>query len=105
MKFPPETDYWQVKMHLGLGDYRLQSYEAVAKWYSVVYLVLAYLYWRKYEHERTSQCTISLSEVIQAIRQEHQRECLRQACQEVAAGKSVEEVLQRYVGPEFAAVG
>jgi len=98
-----ETDYWQVKMHLGLGDYRLRSYEAIAKWYSVVYLVLAYLYWRKYEHERTTQCTISLSEVIQAIRQHHQRECLRQACQEVAAGTPLEEVLKRYIGPEDSA--
>ena len=39
-----ETDYWQIKEQLGLGDYRLQSYEAIAKWYTVVYLVLAYLY-------------------------------------------------------------
>ena len=100
-----ETDYWHVKMHLGLGDYRLQSYEAVGKWYSVVYLVLAYLYWRKYEHERLTGSTTSLSEVIQAIRQQHQRECMRQACQEVAAGTAVEEVLLRYIGPEFAAVG
>ena len=99
-----ETDYWQVKMHLGLGDYRLRSYEAVAKWYSVVYLVLAYLYWRKYEHERTTGQTTSLSEVIQTIRQDHQRECLRQACQEVAAGTPLEEVLQRYLGPTVGAV-
>jgi DDE family transposase len=97
-----ETDYWQVKMHLGLGDYRLRSYEAIAKWYSVVYLVLAYLYWRKYEHERTMRSTLSLSEVIQAIRQQHQRECLRQACQEVASGTALEEVLRRYIGPEVA---
>ncbi len=95
-----ETDYWQVKMHLGLGDYRLRSYEAIAKWYSVVYLVLAYLYWCKYEHERTTRCTISLSAVIQAIRQHHQRERLRQACVEVASGTALEEVLQRYIGPE-----
>jgi hypothetical protein len=99
-----ETDYWQVKMHLGLGDYRLQSYEAIAKWYSVVYLVLAYLYWRKYEHERRTRRTISLSEVIQAIRQEHQRDCLRQACAEMAAGKPLEAVLERYIGPEVRAV-
>jgi hypothetical protein len=95
-----ETDYWQVKMHLGLGDYRVRSYEATSRWYSVVNLVLAYLYWRKYEHQKKSGCTISLSEVIQAIRQEHHRECLRQACQEVAQGQPLEEVLTRYLGPE-----
>ena len=99
-----ETDYWQVKMHLGLGDYRLQSYEAIAKWYSVVYLVLAYLYWCKYEHERSTRDTISLSAVIQTIRQQHQRECLRQACAEVASGTPLEEVLRRYIGPEDVAV-
>jgi len=40
-----EVDYWRVKQQRGLGDYRLQSFEAVARWYSVVYLVLTYLYW------------------------------------------------------------
>jgi DDE superfamily endonuclease len=99
-----ETDYWQVKMHLGLGDYRVQSYEAISRWYSVVYLVLAYLYWRKYEHEKKPGCHIRLSEVIQAIRQEHQRECLRQACQAVAEGQPLEEVLERYLGSEVMAV-
>jgi DDE superfamily endonuclease len=98
-----ETDYWQVKMQLGLGDYRLQSYEAIAKWYSVVYLVLAYLYWRKYEHERTYGCTTSLSAVLQATRREHLRECLRQACTEVSQGTPIEDVLERYLGPEDAA--
>jgi len=99
-----ETDYWQVKMHLGLGDYRIRSYEAISRWYSVVYLVLAYLYWRKYEHQKKPGCTISLSEVIQAIRQEHQRECLREACQKVAQGEPLEEVLRRYLGPDALAV-
>jgi hypothetical protein len=94
-----ETDYWQVKMHLGLGDYRLQSYEAIAKWYSVVYLVLVYLYWRKYEHERSRGGTTSLSAILQATRREHQEACLRQACSAVAAGEPLAEVLARYLGP------
>jgi hypothetical protein len=95
-----ETDYWQVKMHLGLGDYRLQRYEAIAKWYSVVYLVLAYLYWRKYEYERTHGCTTSLSAILQLSRQEHYRDCLRQACTEVSEGTPIQDVLERYLGAE-----
>ena len=95
-----ETDYWQVKMHLGLGDYRLQSYEAIAKWYSVVYLVLTYLYWRKYEHDRQHGGTTSLSAILQATRREHCEACLRQACTEAAAGVPLEEVLTRYLGPQ-----
>jgi DDE superfamily endonuclease len=98
-----ETDYWQVKMHLGLGDYRMQSYEAISKWYSVVYAVLTYLYWRKYEHERQHAATTSLSEVLQATRRQHQEECLRQACTEAAAGVPLEQVLARYLGADSAA--
>jgi len=93
-----ETDYWQVKMQLGLGDYRLQSYEAIAKWYTVVYLVLAYLYWRKYEEERSHGGTISLSEILQATRWEHHREVLCQACTEVSQGTPIQDVLDHYLG-------
>ena len=98
-----ETDYWRAKMQLGLGDYRLQSYEAIAKWYTVVYMVLAYLYWRKYEEERRHGGTISLSDILQATRWEHDREMLRQACTEVSQGAPIEEVVERYLGAEASA--
>lgn len=93
-----ETDYWQVKTYLGLGAYRLQSYEAIAKWYAAVQLVLTYLYWRKYETGAKQGRTTSLSEVVQEIRRAHQREWLQQACAEAAAGIPLQEVLQRYLG-------
>jgi hypothetical protein len=93
-----EVDYWYVKLQLGLGDFRLQSYEAIEKWYAVVYLVLGYLYWRSYEEARVHGHTTSLSEVLARIRQEHQREVLRAACEEVAQGTPVETVLERYLG-------
>jgi hypothetical protein len=89
---------------LGLGDFRLQSYEAIAKWYAVVYLVLTYLHWQRYEYERTQHRTTTLSEVMARIRQQHQRDVLRSACQEVAHGTLVEEVLERYLGPQEAQV-
>jgi hypothetical protein len=95
-----EVDYWYVKLQSGLGDFRLQSYEAIAKWYAVVYLVLAYLYWQSYEYAEASGHTTSLSEVLARIRQFHQREVLRAACEEVARGTPVEKVLERYLGAE-----
>jgi DDE superfamily endonuclease len=98
-----ETDYWWAKLDLGLGDYRLRSYEAVDRWYTVVYAVLAYLYWHKYEHAAAGGGTIRLSEVLQGLRQAHQREWLRRACAEAAAGVPLEQVLERYVGPAPAA--
>jgi hypothetical protein len=95
-----EVDYWYVKLQLGLGDFRLQRYEAIAKWYAVVYLVLAYVYWQSYEDTEATGHTTSLSEVLARIRQRHQREVLRAACEEVAAGTPVDEVLDRYLGTQ-----
>jgi DDE superfamily endonuclease len=97
-RWSQEVDYWYVKCALGLADFRLQSYEAIAKWYAVVYLVLVYLYWRRYEEAEEHRRTANLSEVMTRIRHEHQREVLRAACEEAAAGTPVEEVLERYLG-------
>jgi len=93
-----EVDYWYVKLQLGLGDFRLQSHEAIEKWYAVEYLVLTYLYWESYEDQRVRKRATSLSEVMTRIRQRHQEEVLRAACEEVAKGAPVAEVVQRYVG-------
>jgi hypothetical protein len=93
-----EVDYWYVKLQLGLGDFRLQSYEAIEKWYAVVYLVLVYLYWQTYEDRAKRGQTTSLSEVMTRIRQDHQRDVLRAACEEVANGATVDEVVERYLG-------
>jgi hypothetical protein len=93
-----EVDYWYVKQELGLGDFRLQSYEAIEKWYAVVYLTLTYLYWRSYEERDSYGRTTSLSAVMTRIRHDHQREVLRAACAEVAGGTPVEAVLERYLG-------
>jgi hypothetical protein len=96
-RWSQEVDYWHVKLQLGLADFRLQSYEAIAKWYAVVYLVLALLYWQSYEDREQHRCTTSLSEVLSRLREAHQREVLRAACEEVAAGASVAEVVERYL--------
>ena len=99
LRWSQEVDYWHVKLQLGLGDFRLQSYEAIEKWYAVVYLVLVYLYWQCYEDKEKHGRTTTLSEVMARIRQDHQRAVLRAACQEVAGGTPVEQVVERYVGP------
>jgi hypothetical protein len=93
-----EVDYWYVKLQLGLGDFRLHSHEAISKWYAVVYLVLVYLYWNKYEWQETHGKTTSLSEVLARLREEHQRAVLQAACEEAAKGTPVEEILARYLG-------
>jgi hypothetical protein len=97
-RWSQEVDYWYVKLQLGLGDFRLHSYEAITKWYAVVYLVLVYLYWQQYQYEADHGARTSLSEVLARIRQDHQREVLRAACTEVARGAAVDDVVERYLG-------
>jgi hypothetical protein len=97
-RWSQEVDYWYAKLQLGLGDFRVQSYEAIEKWYAVVYVTLVYLYWQCYEYHEVHGRTTSLSEVMTRIRQEHQREVLRAACEEAAQGTPVEQVLERYLG-------
>jgi hypothetical protein len=97
-RWSQEVDYWYVKLQLGLGDFRLQKHEAISKWYAVVYLVLTYLYWQKYEYKGAQGQTTTLSEVVTRLREEHQRAMLRAACEEAASGIPVEQVLARYLG-------
>jgi hypothetical protein len=97
IRWSQEVDFWYVKECLGLADYRLQSDEAIEKWYTVVYLVLVDLYWRRYEEHQPGKKLASLSEVMTRSRQEHQREVLRSACEEVARGTPMAQVLKRYL--------
>jgi hypothetical protein len=41
-----EVDHLYLKQFLGLADFRVQSFEAVEKWFAIVFLALAYLQWR-----------------------------------------------------------
>ena len=50
-RWPIEVDNFYVKQHLGLADFRVQSYEAIEKWFAVVFLALGFLQWRL-NHER-----------------------------------------------------
>jgi hypothetical protein len=96
-RWSQEVDYWHVKLQLGLGDFRMQSYEAIEKWYAVVYLTLVQLYWQCYEDRDKHGRATTLSEVLLRLRAEHQRAVLCAACEEVAAGRPVAEVLRRYL--------
>jgi hypothetical protein len=96
-RWSQEVDYWFLKQELGLGDFRVQAYEAMAKWYAVVYFVLTLLTWRLYEGQRQGARWRSLAEVLAEIRAWHARDLLETACEEVLATGDVGAVLRRYV--------
>jgi hypothetical protein len=90
-----ETDNFYLKTRLGLGDFRVQSYEATDKWCAVVHLGWAYVQWRlsleQDDYLRTP------ADVIRRHRDEHTRDWLVGACQEAIATGDVEAVVQRFM--------
>lgn len=86
-----EVEYWTLKEQLGLSDFRLWHYEAIERWYTLVYLVLAFLTWR------SRQSGQSLSEVLHQHRMAHARAVLVSACEAVQQTADLDAVLPRYI--------
>ncbi len=98
-RWQDEVDHWYLKERLGLGDFRLQSYEAIHKYMAVVELVWAYL------RERVGQAASKGATPAQIIRQhqeEHAESWLRYFGEEVLRVGAVEPVLQKYLHPVIA---
>ena len=89
------VDQWDQR--LGLGDFRMQAYEAIEKWYAVLHLVLTFLQWRLHEARERGQPLRSLADVIHQQRAEHAQEVLTSACQEAIRMGSIKPVLQRFI--------
>lgn len=90
-----ETDNVYLHSRMGLGDFRVRPYEAVAKWVAVVHLALAYAQWRL-RHERTPQIR-TVADVMRLHRDEHACVWLRGACQEAIATGDLDAVLRRFL--------
>jgi len=103
-RWPVEVENWYLKQALGLGDFRVRPYEAIQKWYAVVFLVLAFLEWYRYELSDKGLILQSVSEVIQVHRHMHERKLLIAACQEALQSGSAEKVAERFLGTEYAAI-
>jgi len=82
-RWPVEVDNFYVKQHLGLADFRVQSYEATEKWFAIVFLALVFLQWRL-NHAHVKERMHSLADVMRQHRYEHARTLLETACQEAA---------------------
>jgi len=102
-RWPIEVDYWYLKQLLGLGDFRMQAYEAIEKWYAVVHLDLIFLQWRLHEARARGQPLHSVADVIRQHRAEHARAVLIAACQEAIQTGAIEPVLERFITMPLAA--
>jgi len=96
-RWPQEVDFWYLKQRLGLGDFRVQSYEAISRWYAVQYLALTFLTWRAYEGQALGATGSGPAEVLADIRAWHARDALSAACQEVLRTGDITQVLRRFL--------
>ena len=86
-----EVDHLYLKVRLGLGDFRLRSYKGVSRYFDLVCLTLAYLYWRKFKEPPSEVKT--LSDVIAKHRLEQQDAFLRQFGRKVLETGSVDQAV------------
>lgn len=90
-----ETDNFYLQTRLGIGDFRVQSYEATDKWCAGVHLTWAYVQWRL-ATEGDARLR-NPADVIRRHRDEHTRDWLEGACQEAIATGDIGAVLHRYL--------
>lgn len=94
-----EVDNLYLKVFLGLGDFRLQSYEATTKWFAVLLLDLNFLQLQQAQAYAQTQSAPPLADFIYQHRQAHFQTLLRAVAAEAIATGDVEQVIQRFIFP------
>jgi hypothetical protein len=93
-RWPVEVDNTYLKNALGLGDFRLQSFEAIEKWFAVVMLAINYLQYRMALAYSKNLSKASLADFIRQHRLEHFQNLLRSVLQPFAQPQQIETCLQ-----------
>jgi hypothetical protein len=102
-RWPVEVDNLYLKEVLGLGDFRLQAFEAIQKWFAVVNLAINYLQYTVMLAYRPKQALPSLAECKRQHQQAHLDTLLRRLVTEIKKKpRRVEAILQAYL-PKYAA--
>ena len=93
-RWPCEVANLYLKTRLGLGDFRVRSFESIEKFFVLTWLALAFLEWRLAVSQQPQ--TKNLADVIRLQRHEHARRTLRAACEMAIQTGDVDSVLQRF---------
>ena len=98
-RWPIEVDNLYLKEFLGLGDFRLQSYEATTKWFAVVLLDLNFLQLQQAQTYEQTQTAPPLADFIYQHRQTHLQDLLRTVAEEAIRTGDVEHTVQQFIVP------
>ena len=85
-----EVDNTYLKNALGLGDFRLQSFEAIDKWFAVVVLAINYLQYRMALAYSIAPLKVPLADFIRQHRLEHFKNLLRSVLEPFAKQQQIE---------------
>lgn len=98
-RWPVEVDNYYVKQLLGLGDFRVQSYEATEKWMAIIFLAYTFLQWRL-NHAQANERFQVVADVIRHHRQQHARRVLEAACELAVRCEDLVPVFSRFINGE-----
>jgi hypothetical protein len=96
-RWPVEVDNFYLKDVLGLGDFRLQSFEAAEKWFAVVVLAINYLQFQAAQAYLSSHTRLPLADFIRQHRLEHLQVLLRTVVEEAQQSQEVDAILAKYL--------
>lgn len=97
-RWPVEVDNLYLKEVLGLGDFRLQSFEAIQKWFAVVTLALNYLQYTAMLAYQPKRLLPSLADCRRQHQQAHLQALLRLLVSEIRKHPHrVEAILQSFL--------
>lgn len=96
-RWPVEVDNIYLKEALGLGDFRLQSFEAIERWFAVVTLAMNYLQYEQLQVYLRTQRHLPLAEFLRQHRLCHFQGLLRTLIQQVLRTGKIEEVIDQFL--------
>ena len=92
-----EVDNFYLKEVLGLGNFRLQSFEATEKWFALVVLAINFLQFQAAQAYLRSRISLPLVDFIRQHRLEHLQALLRLVIQEARQSQEDEVILAKYL--------
>jgi hypothetical protein len=92
-RWPCEVANLYLKTRLGLGDFRLRSFEAIEKYHVTCWLALAFLEWQVATHPARFKTP---ADVIRQERLNHARQTLRAACEMAIQTGNLDQVMDRF---------
>jgi hypothetical protein len=96
-RWPVEVDNFYLKVVLGLGDFRLQSFEAAEKWFGVVVLAINYLQFQAAQAYLQTHAHLPLADFIRQHRLEHLQFLLRTVIEEARQAQDEEAILAKFL--------